>query len=336
MQSRNNVIPKVSFIVPIYNVEKYIKQCVNSIQSQTYQDIEIILINDGSPDRSGGIADQIALSDSRVKVMHTPNKGVSAARNLGIKEAIGQYLIFVDGDDMISSDHVDYMLALIEEANSDFALSKNCFKFPGNDCQIESDKIESWTPGEAASALMYPGKIEIGCWNKIFNRRFLIENKIYFSEKFYMGEGLKFIVTSAQKASCIGVGRRKVYHYRKDNSNSATTVLNVPKYFNAIAAIDSISKNKTINSPEFNEAIEYHRYLTVFFSIRAILLTNKDKEYLSIYHEYVSYIRQGALKVFKINIPFTMKVRVLAHCIHPKLATKSMYIFREVRKKLFR
>lgn len=336
MQSKSNATPKVSIIVPMYNVEEFIYQCVSSIQNQTYQNIEVILINDGSPDNSGEIANQIALSDSRIRVIHTPNHGVSSARNLGIKEARGQYLIFVDGDDILSSDNVDYMLTLIDQTNSDFALSENCFKIPGDEHQIENDKIESWNSEEAATALMYPGKIEIGCWNKIFKRKFLTENEIYFSEDFYMGEGLKFIVTSAQKSDLVGVGRRKVYFYRKNNTNSATTVLNVPKYINAIAAIDSISKSKLIDSHSFDKAIEYHRYLTVFFSLRAMLLTNRTKEYQSIYKEYVSYIRCGALKIFKINMPFSMKIRVLAHCIHPKFATKIMSIFRGVRGVIIR
>ncbi|MCF0156053.1 MAG: glycosyltransferase, partial [Veillonella sp.] len=105
---------KISVIVPIYNVEPYIHQCVDSIINQTYKDLEIILVDDGSPDNCGKICDEYAAKDDRVKVIHRPNGGLSAARNSGLDVATGEYIAFVDSDDYIAcnmySDMMEFML----------------------------------------------------------------------------------------------------------------------------------------------------------------------------------------------------------------------------------
>ncbi|MGN0557411.1 MAG: glycosyltransferase family 2 protein [Acutalibacteraceae bacterium] len=106
---------KVSVIVPVYNTEKYLGKCVDSILSQSYADIELILINDGSSDRSGEICDSYAEKDSRVAVIHQPNSGVSAARNAGISAATGEFLMFVDSDDCIERDYIEALAAQVDD-----------------------------------------------------------------------------------------------------------------------------------------------------------------------------------------------------------------------------
>lgn len=96
--------PKVSVIVPVYKAEKYIRQCVDSLLAQSFEDYEILLINDGSPDKSGEICDEYALKDSRIRVFHKSNSGVSATRNIGMDNARGEWIAFVDSDDWVESD----------------------------------------------------------------------------------------------------------------------------------------------------------------------------------------------------------------------------------------
>lgn len=237
----------VSIIIPMYNVELFIHKCVNSVIEQTYKNIEIILIDDGSPDKSGDIAEELAITEKRIKVIRTKNNGVSSARNLGIKLSKGDYLVFVDSDDYLSPDYVDYMISMAIQSDAEFVMSKNCRLFPSKSIEHDEviDNIEIWSAEKAASELLYPGKIEIGCWNKLFLKTFIIDNNIKFPETLYMGEGLNFIINAAQKANKICVGSRKVYNYRKDNQQSATTVVNIPKYINALRALDNINKNKS-------------------------------------------------------------------------------------------
>ena len=104
----------VSIIVPVYNVEKYIKKCVDSLITQTYSNLEIILVNDGSPDNSGKICDEYAQSDSRIKVIHKANGGLSDARNTGIDIAEGQYIFFLDSDDWIDCQCIEKLHNLIK------------------------------------------------------------------------------------------------------------------------------------------------------------------------------------------------------------------------------
>ena len=99
--------PIISVIVPIYNVEQYLPKCIDSIMSQSFTNIEILLVDDGSPDNCGRICDDYALRDSRVRVFHKTNGGVSSARNYGIEKAMGKYLTFIDSDDWIESDMLE-------------------------------------------------------------------------------------------------------------------------------------------------------------------------------------------------------------------------------------
>jgi glycosyltransferase involved in cell wall biosynthesis len=108
----------ISVIIPIYNVEPYLRECIDSIRNQTYQDLDIILINDGSQDKCGEICEDYAKKDTRIRVFHTGNKGLSAARNLGLREAVGEYIGFVDSDDWIEPDMYEILLRRIEETGT--------------------------------------------------------------------------------------------------------------------------------------------------------------------------------------------------------------------------
>lgn len=113
--------PLISVIVPVYNVENYIEQCVSSIQNQTYKNLEIILVDDGSPDNCGAVCDRLALSDPRIKVFHKPNGGLSDARNYGLSKASGTYITYIDSDDYVSDLLVQYLMSLIERYDADIS-----------------------------------------------------------------------------------------------------------------------------------------------------------------------------------------------------------------------
>lgn len=107
----------ISVIVPVYNVEKYLRRCVESIMSQTYKEIEILLIDDGSTDDSGRSCDDLAIKDRRIHVFHKENGGVSSARNLGIERACGDYICFVDSDDWIDIDYFESAMPILKEVH---------------------------------------------------------------------------------------------------------------------------------------------------------------------------------------------------------------------------
>ena len=117
-----NRVPKVSIIVPVYKVEKYLRKCIDSIINQTLKDIEIILVDDGSPDNCGKICDEYAAKDTRIKVIHKENGGLSSARNAGMEVAEGEYIGFVDSDDWIETDYVGELLFCLIQSESDMAI----------------------------------------------------------------------------------------------------------------------------------------------------------------------------------------------------------------------
>lgn len=157
----------ISIIVPAYNVEKYIEKCAMSILCQTYTDIELILVDDGSNDSTPIIVDKLVSIDNRVQVIHKHNGGVSSARNKGIEVSQGQYLVFVDGDDYLAPDYIEYMLSLVRQENADFGLSTDCFVLD-SEPQISFDVKRIMTSAEATALLIGP-RVIVGCWNKIFN-----------------------------------------------------------------------------------------------------------------------------------------------------------------------
>lgn len=130
----------ISIIVPVYNVEKYIHQCVDSIINQTYSNIEIILVDDGSPDNCGKICDEYAARDSRIKVIHKANGGLSDARNYGIDAASGEWLMFVDSDDWIEPDMAEKLYYAVEKENTDLACA-NIFIY---DNETAVDEPRKW------------------------------------------------------------------------------------------------------------------------------------------------------------------------------------------------
>ena len=115
----------ISVIIPVYNVEKYINRCVDSVIHQSYTNLEIILVDDGSPDNCPTICDNYSKQDSRIKVIHKKNGGLSDARNVGIEHSKGKYITFIDSDDYISNDYVEILYKLITKYNSKIAVADN-------------------------------------------------------------------------------------------------------------------------------------------------------------------------------------------------------------------
>jgi glycosyltransferase involved in cell wall biosynthesis len=145
----------VSIIVPVYKVEKYIHRCVDSILRQTFADLELILVDDGSPDNCGSICDEYATKDSRVMVIHQKNGGLSAARNAGLKVASGKYLSFVDSDDCIHEKMYESMIRVIQEEDVDFVKSNFAVFSNGiPSCRVVAPNVTIYSPVEALRDFM--------------------------------------------------------------------------------------------------------------------------------------------------------------------------------------
>ncbi len=176
---------KISIIVPVYNVEKYLEECVESILNQTFQNFELILIDDGSTDTSGKKCDRLATEHSKIKVIHKKNGGLSSARNCGIEIAIGEYLMFIDSDDFLLNnkclmkisqylndcDVLQYKMKYFYEKHNKYIELKDIYDITKLDKY--SDKINK---------LVCDGCLSISACDKIVLRKFILENKLFFEE----------------------------------------------------------------------------------------------------------------------------------------------------------
>ncbi len=179
-------MPKVSIIVPVYRCEPYISRCIESILNQTFADFQLILIDDGSPDKSGEICDKYAEKDNRIKVIHQENKGASAARNRGIREASGEYLMFCDSDDMVSPMWAERLMKLADKDTLVMGAYCNNIQALGTEKKLaaEAEKIYAVSDYKFFNNCGIAGYL---C-NAIYRRDIITENKISLREKSHEGD----------------------------------------------------------------------------------------------------------------------------------------------------
>ena len=206
-------MPDISVIIPVYKIEQYISECIESVLAQTYQAIEIILVDDGSPDGSGIICDRYAAHDRRIRVIHQRNSGLSGARNAGLKQATGKYICFVDGDDLLHPDYCGTLMSLIQEDEYCFSACGVCRFSDGADPSPQitnNDLLVMDTVNYLRQQVT--GKREFGVWNRLYRRE--IFDRIHF----YPGRIHEDVIFSTDLA----INRRKVitidkplYYYRQ-------------------------------------------------------------------------------------------------------------------------
>lgn len=153
---------KVSVVVPVYNVEEYLEECIDSILNQTYPNIELILVDDGSVDKSGYICDQYALADDRIHVVHKKNSGVSESRNTGISVASGEFICFVDSDDWIDSNMIECFLNLLLSNQADICISSHYFEDVQR--QLKIDKYSKKQAIDLLLAFSFPASMCLGLY----------------------------------------------------------------------------------------------------------------------------------------------------------------------------
>lgn len=221
--SENNI--DVSVIIPVYNVEKYIGECLDSVENQTKKDgVEIICVNDGSKDKSPEILKKHAKKNKRIKIINQKNKGVSAARNTGMKAAKGKYIMFVDSDDLLIPHAVEKAYQTAEKYDVDVVrFSNKCFrdgrKIDLNSFTYDESKVRvvQRKPNESPFKMLKT----IMIWNKIYKREFLEKNNLTFKEGLTYAEDLVFNQISLPHVYKVAIDRNKLYAYRACRPGSA-------------------------------------------------------------------------------------------------------------------
>lgn len=226
---------KLSIIVPVYQTEKYLNVCIDSLVNQTLNDIEIILVDDGSPDSSPSLCDQWAAHDNRIKVIHKNNEGLGLARNSGLEIATGEYVTFVDSDDYVEIGTYEYLFSIIEKENLDLLrYDSNRFEKEGSfdrniepGCQVDIikdkatiSKMAMWlfgyNPSDTVSRIFYWGS---ACM-EIVRRQIIVTNNIKFvSERKYISEDYLFTYSCYRHCTSFGFTYATMYHYRYNESS---------------------------------------------------------------------------------------------------------------------
>lgn len=321
---------KVSIIVPIYNVEKYIGKCILSIIEQTYKNIEIILVDDGSLDDSGNIADEYATRDNRIKVLHKTNAGVSAARNSGLDAATGDFVCFSDGDDYVMPNYVEHLLKLCLTYHADVAYTVDMYTTFHNE-HIANNQVKVITPEDATENILCY-KVPIGVYSKLFNREFLVKNNIRFLEDVYIGEGFNFNTACFQRANKVVMSNERIYFYRRDNEASAMTKFKAAKCQMALKAIDIIKENLVLKSARIENAWTFAYWHTHFDMYCWIVNAKAKNENVELYKKCRYVSQSKAYIAFSVPTKRTERIRGFLGLIAPYIVAKLM-LWRSNRTK---
>ncbi len=214
---------KISIIVPVYNAEDTLERCISSILGQTYHDLQILLVDDGSTDGSYGICQQFALIDKRIEVCHTENKGSVAARKTGLKLAVGDYIGFVDADDYIEPDLFIKLLEMLMKTNADFVHSGYVEERQGNKkiiCNFDEAVFKMHDIQSKINFLqefvlngINDNNISSSIWSKLFQAGFIKKCFEPLSDKQQYGEDLLCLCRCVLESRCLVLDRIAGYHY---------------------------------------------------------------------------------------------------------------------------
>lgn len=210
-----NEKPLITVVVPIYNVEVYLEQCIRSVLAQTYENFELLLVDDGSKDKSGEIVDRLAQTDRRIVPFHQKNQGVAAARNTGLDHSKGRYAAFLDGDDWYHPDFLEKMEAALEAG--DGQLASCCFEAVGveHPPQVKTLKAAVVDRREAMQLLMGYNSFNGYIWNKLFDLQLIRENDIRFHADYPACEDTMFVGSYLYHCSRVCVTEECLYCYRQ-------------------------------------------------------------------------------------------------------------------------
>lgn len=263
--------PLISVIVPVYKVEQYLNACVDSILAQTYTNLEIILVDDGSPDQCGAICDEYAAKDSRVKVIHKVNGGLSDARNAGMEVSTGDYLAFVDSDDLLAPDALDVLYGLAEAHHADLVI--------GGHVRFSDETVLSFSPAQTPEQVMTPSEAMIeffknGCasWARLYKRAVHIHTFFPVGE---INEDEAIVLSLLDHCETVVKTDQVIYGYRNRPESITTSTFSLKKldwYRHCKANYEWIRANY----PELEEAAAIRYRNSLLWTLTEIALAEGD------------------------------------------------------------
>lgn len=309
MKSNKNIF--FSIVVPVYNVEKYLKQCVDSILNQTFTDFELILVDDGSSDDSPNICDEYKKKDDRIKVIHQKNSGQVVARKTGLVLAKGDYVQFVDSDDWLELNALEVVAKNIKENNADIVTFDAYFCYNYKKSKVGQSVKAGVYNKKQLKEKIYPKMIYSGnffyfgiyaaMWNKVFRRSLLFPNMINVDPRLKIGEdGVTTFATFLDAEKIVVLEGVHLYNYR-DNNSSITRSYCANQFDNAKLLIETLRKiNKQKNVYNLDTQIDYY-YMYNIYSIFVEEFYYKYKKKISDKVKYLAKIASDKEVIFIAN-----------------------------------
>ena len=317
---------KISVIVPVYNVEQYLERCVDSIINQTYTNLEIILVNDGSTDSSGKLCDELAKKDKRIRVIHKENGGLSDARNRGVDEAESDLVGFIDSDDYIDRDMYEILLKNLNNTDADLSMCA-LYDVYNNTPEAQVTNKETWElSSEQAIKMVMEAKIlSVTAVNKLYRKSLFSDLKFEVGK---IAEDAFIMIKLLDKCEKIVATNEKKYYY-VHRENSITTQKFTIKFLNVIEAYEQNSNIILEKYPKLKDVAQTRMNWAYFYVLDRLLLDDNynDKE---LENKLISYLKNHRKDI--LNDPLFTKGRkigfialLLSRNLYRKLIEKRGY-----------
>ncbi|MFC4710612.1 glycosyltransferase family 2 protein [Enterococcus eurekensis] len=300
---------KISVVVPVYNVQEYLVKCLESIVNQTYSELEIILINDGSTDDSGRICDDYAAMDKRIKVIHQENGGLSAARNTGIKIATSEWITFIDSDDYVAEDYIEYLICLALNNDADVSIGTYTYVTKSKEIDKGTGEVSIMDNKTAIRRMLLDQGFDMGAWAKMYKTTFFDDN-LYPVGKLYEDSFTTYRVVS--KAQKVAFGSKSIYYYINREDSIVNRVFNERK----LELIEMNKLNENFIRENFPSLLgeAKRRVLWSYFSTLNQVLSTDNSHIIEKYSpDLINYIiTEGKFIVRKKYVPLRDKIAYLS------------------------
>lgn len=313
----------ISIIISAYNIEQYISRCLDSVINQSYKNIDIVVVNDGSTDNTLNIIKDYSKKDNRINIINQDNKGLIEARKSGYKYSKGKYILFIDGDDWISHKAIEVLVKYIKEKRADIINYKCIYEYDNKKQLLDWDKtIGEFNEYEYLKECLL-GKVKHNIWSQFIRKGFIEENKIRFPNNISYGEDLALTISLAINKPKVIVINEYLYHYYQRNSSLSNKI---SKSILEIGKATEFIKQELINYKiyeKFREEFEYMAFKQNFYSRRNIIFGEKNTLNKCIFNNWKRMgIKINRNKYYRdIYINDSMKAKIAA-----KIMERNYYV----------
>lgn len=287
--------PLISVILPIYNIESYLDKCMKSIFAQTYQNMEIIMVDDGSTDGCAALCDAYEVQDCRIVVFHKQNGGLSDARNYGIERANGEYITCVDPDDYVDKDYVEYLYKLIEKHNTKMSVCQHRVIFDSGRIDEKGKKGDEALPNKRCiERMLYHDVIDTSAWAKLYHK------DLFREVRYPVGKLFEDIATTYKlmlQCEKIAVGYESKYNYYIRVNSIVNGKFN-PQKMNLLEMTDQMGRDVVAVYPDLSGAVLRRRVYARFSTINQML---DVQGYQIERQEMISFIKKNAKEVCALS-----------------------------------